>query len=992
MSRSISAGDDRSDWAHKPGVVSAGHDPATSGLSGAIHLALGKGGGISALQPLSHREGHIMKKLVAMLACLALFAAAANAAEHNAVLVSEGYLQETGEYYSQWQIVISLDSGEDWCAAELTATIDPSDGLFYQHAFDADPPNPILFPVFPDLEYTSYYTSPWEWPNTSYHGNVVAFVFKDDTDYQLSAEWFDTIFDPVPGYFVIAQITVLPATPDDWSADVSVSSWIWDVEVSDTFVIGSGSAGGACCFFDGYCEEMSEEWECWEAGGDTWIPGVDCDPNPCPWEGGACCLSDGTCVETWDEWECFDMMEGIAWLGGERCYPNPCEELVGACCFSDGSCQLTNAADCASAGGTSWLPEYDCSPNPCPPAAAPVAEAGGPYGGLIGDEITLDASRSYDDNGTIVGYRWDWTDDGSWDTDWLADPTSTHTYDFEFHGHARVEVIDNDGATDDDIAPVNTRPDAPTTIYVDDDAAPVGDGCSWDTAYNDLQVALSVAIAGDEFHVAGGIYKPTEPDGQREATFRLFNGVALLGGYAGSDNPGNPDERDIALYETTLSGDLNGDDEPDFENNDENSYHVVTGSGTDETAVLDGFTVVAGHTAYHDPYYNGAGMYIHNASPTVSNCTFRGNMGAEGGGPGGGMYIRDGSPTLTGCIFVGNYANAGGGLENYESSPTLVACTFDANRARLYGGAIYSSGSNAVLVRCSFFGNYTSIDHGGAVYVYGSSDNSRLINCVLIGNTAAESGGGVYCYHSHPALLNCVFTGNAAGFAGGGCFVYAGGAPILTNCTFAADSAPHGTALACDSYHQEEPGAPTMMNCILWDGGDEVWNNDDSVITIAYCDVQGGWPGDGNIDDDPLFVDFTGGDLHLAQGSPCIDAGDNTAVPPDEFDLDADGDTTEPLPFDLDGNPRFVDDLATPDTGNGDPPIVDMGAYEFQGGAPIPGDLDGDGDVDLSDLAQLLSNYGMTEGATYEDGDLDGDGDVDLSDLAGLLANYGAGT
>jgi len=60
--------------------------------------------------------------------------------------------------------------------------------------------------------------------------------------------------------------------------------------------------------------------------------------------------------------------------------------------------------------------------------------------------------------------------------------------------------------------------------------------------------------------------------------------------------------------------------------------------------------------------------------------------------------------------------------------------------------------------------------------------------------------------------------------------------------------------------------------------------------------------------------------------------------------------------------------------------------------APIPGDLDGDGDVDLSDLAQLLGNYGMTGGAEYEDGDLDGDGDVDLSDLAALLGNYGIGT
>ena len=90
-------------------------------------------------------------------------------------------------------------------------------------------------------------------------------------------------------------------------------------------------------------------------------------------------------------------------------------------------------------------------------------------------------------------------------------------------------------------------------------------------------------------------------------------------------------------------------------------------------------------------------------------------------------------------------------------------------------------------------------------------------------------------------------------------------------------------------------------------------------------------------------------DVRLRPGSPCIDAGDNTAVP---------GDITT----DLDGNPRFVDDPDTPDSGNGDPPIVDMGAYEFQG-LPCPWDLDGDGNVFITDLLLLLMDFGHCGGS-----------------------------
>jgi hypothetical protein len=155
-------------------------------------------------------------------------------------------------------------------------------------------------------------------------------------------------------------------------------------------------------------------------------------------------------------------------------------------------------------------------------------------------------------------------------------------------------------------------------------------------------------------------------------------------------------------------------------------------------------------------------------------------------------------------------------------------------------------------------------------------------------------------------------------------------------------------------------------------------------LTVEYTNVQGGWPGDGNVDADPRFTNPQGIDgvagteddnLRLRWDSPCIDAGDNSAVPP--------GVTT-----DLDGKPRFIDDPDTPDTGLGTPPIVDMGAYEFPGRA---GDFDGDGDVDLNDFATFALCYtgaAVPPAPGCEPCDLDADNDVDLGDFATFAANF----
>ncbi len=123
--------------------------------------------------------------------------------------------------------------------------------------------------------------------------------------------------------------------------------------------------------------------------------------------------------------------------------------------------------------------------------------------------------------------------------------------------------------------------------------------------------------------------------------------------------------------------------------------------------------------------------------------------------------------------------------------------------------------------------------------------------------------------------------------------------------------------------------------------------------------------------------------MRLSAGSPCIDAADNTAVPADDADLDNDGDTTEQTPLDLDGFPRFIDDLCTTDTGNGAPPIVDMGAYEF-----LLSNISSNGSVDMEDFCLFAAHWRQTACGACGGADLTCDGNVDWADLKVLTDNW----
>jgi uncharacterized repeat protein (TIGR01451 family) len=496
-------------------------------------------------------------------------------------------------------------------------------------------------------------------------------------------------------------------------------------------------------------------------------------------------------------------------------------------------------------------------------------------------------------------------------------------------------------------------------IYVNDDASGANDGTSWADAYVNLQDALIGANPGDEIWVAEGVYYPDEGGGQtdndRTATFRLWSGVALYGGFDGIET--SRDQRDWENHVTILSGDIDHETNPDVNTDGNyvaetwsdieglNAYYVVTGSGTDSTTVLDGFIITAASGIH------SSGMYNSSGSPLLTNLIFSGN---KAGHYGGGMHNTGNSdPTLTNVTFSGNYANDyGGGMYNTGGSdPTLTSVTFSGNRAIDRGGGLYNDSSDPSLTAVTFSGNYVLnndyLAAGGGMY--NASSDPSLTNVTFSGNSADTTrlegsglGGGMYNDSSSPTLANITFSGNSVSDYGAG--MYNDGSSFsLTNVTFSGNTAAENYG---DSIANTGSSTTTLINCILCcrESGtqrQQIYNEGSSSSAIvSYSLVRGGCPlqstCDHLLDTDPLFVDADGpddvvgtpdDDLHLQDASPAIDAGNNAAVPADTHDLDGDGNTVERLPYDLDGQRRFVEH-PQPDTGAGAAPLVDMGTYE----------------------------------------------------------------
>ena len=361
-------------------------------------------------------------------------------------------------------------------------------------------------------------------------------------------------------------------------------------------------------------------------------------------------------------------------------------------------------------------------------------------------------------------------------------------------------------------------------------------GSSWANAIPELRDALRWAEATKDrglwgtteplqIWVAKGKYtpvQPVDPDNvtvaERAIAFQLVNNVEIYGGFTGGETERT--DRDWKTNATILSGDIDGNDtaldgvitDPATQMQGANSRHVVIGSDTDGSAVLDGFTLTAalGEGAL------GGGIYNMDGSPTLANLDIRGNNALIGAG----VFNHHSAPRLTNVIIRNNHAGANGGgvMNRFNSAPTFVNVLISDNTADQYGGGMHNQEEGTLtLTNVTITGN-TAVSRGGGIYSEifspGSSSSYSFTNVIVWGNTASEGSN----------LFN---------------------------------SAQAGTLALSFDHSLFDPDEVSVGSSGF---GTVLINEDDPSLVLGR---------------DPDFVDPAAGDYRLRPGSPAIDAGSN---------------------------------------------------------------------------------------------------------------------
>ncbi|RKX17056.1 MAG: hypothetical protein DRP26_07605, partial [Candidatus Zixiibacteriota bacterium] len=283
------------------------------------------------------------------------------------------------------------------------------------------------------------------------------------------------------------------------------------------------------------------------------------------------------------------------------------------------------------------------------------------------------------------------------------------------------------------------------------------------------------------------------------------------------------------------------------------------------------------------PFDNGGGIYCESCNLSVTSCLIKYNNAWEGHG--GGIFCSNSNIVISDNEIISNFSGWGGAGIWCEYSDVTITCNLIMDNVTYYplggewGGGITCKVSE-VVISDNVICNNSSYHIGGGILV---SRCTALIEFnSIIDNYVLEFGGGILAHLSALTLSNNLIINNSApyGGGGGGLMMDLGSDLYINNNTiYGNNGLLNGGGL---QVRLEE--ADTLINNIIWGntseyGEDNIYFEGDST-NIIYCNVGGGWPGEGNIDVDPLFRDPDNGDFHLMAtycgdpyDSPCIDAG-----------------------------------------------------------------------------------------------------------------------
>ncbi len=395
---------------------------------------------------------------------------------------------------------------------------------------------------------------------------------------------------------------------------------------------------------------------------------------------------------------------------------------------------------------------------------------------------------------------------------------------------------------------------------------------SWATACT-LDRAMSQSTAGKQLWLRAGTYTPTVGIGT-SASFTLTNGVAIYGGFAGTETLLT--QRNPAANVSILSGDVGV-----VGVRSDNALHVVTAVNVGASTVLDSITIQDGAAVGFGNVGNGGGIYISHASPTIANLTLFNNTADQQGGA---IYIHSGSPRLSNTVIISNAANYGGGLYNdvtYDAiggDIVLTGISFYSNTALLYGGGFYNDTGSPQLTNVLFQGHSARLA-GGAVYL--NKGSATIADTQFTGNYVDSYGAGLYNNKNSAVLSGITFSDNYAKYHGGAMFnskasvlitnltmisnsaKYNGGAIVndtsyltVTNTTFSYNTSKYGGAMYNDTSGVMLTNATFYSNTATVDGG--------AMFNDAASPVLTHFSGIGN------RADHYGGAIYSILGTPVI--------------------------------------------------------------------------------------------------------------------------